>query len=159
MKNYNIITLGPSGAGKTVFLASLFKQLSTATQEGFFLELPDNEQRKNFNEIYSIIIGEDQDWPSGTRDITRIKFTGYVKNFDLETFPVCEFTYIDYGGGLITDTLPDQRDIFDFQKNVSNADAVLAMIDGLKLLKLMQGENLENETIIQFLLKDLPNMM
>jgi len=159
MKNYKIITLGPSGAGKTVFLASLFKQLCIPTKEGFFLEISDNEQRKKLNEIYSIIIDKDQDWPSGTRDITQIKFTGYVKNLDLENFPVCQFTYIDYVGGLITDILPDQRDVFNFQENVPNADAVLAMIDGLKLLKLMQGENLENETIIQFLLRDLTNMM
>ncbi|MDY7002811.1 MAG: hypothetical protein SWX82_02225 [Cyanobacteriota bacterium] len=161
MKNYNIITLGPSGSGKTVFLASLFKQLSTSPSKEFFLTVSDNEQRKKLNEIYSRIIGKNQDWPSGTRDITHVKFTGYVKNLDLdlENFPVCQFTYIDYGGGLITDTLPDQRDVFDFQENVPNADAVLAMIDGLKLLKLMRGENLENETILQFLLQDLPNMM
>ncbi|NES89352.1 MAG: hypothetical protein F6K13_09105 [Okeania sp. SIO2B9] len=160
MKNYNIITLGPIGAGKTVFLASLFKQLSTQTSEGFFLEVPDNQQCKELNEIYSKIDGKNKGWPSGTRDVTERIFTCYVKNQALEKFPVCQFTYIDYGGGLITETkLPDQYDVVDLEKKVSNADAVLVMIDGLKLLKLMQGKDLDNEAVRELLLQDLPNMM
>lgn len=35
MENYKILTLGTSGAGKTVFLASMFKALSTQGEEGF----------------------------------------------------------------------------------------------------------------------------
>ncbi|NEP76925.1 MAG: hypothetical protein F6K39_01300 [Okeania sp. SIO3B3] len=161
MKNYNIITLGPSGAGKTVFLASLFKQLSIQTDEGFFLEVSNFEQSKKLNEIYSIIIGKDEDWPTGTRDLRQMKFKCYVNNVDLdpENFPVCQFTYIDYGGGLITDTLPGQHDDFGFRENVPNADAVFVMIDGLKLLKLMEREGVQNETINDFLGKDLTNMM
>ncbi|MGD1805281.1 CD225/dispanin family protein [Dapis sp. BLCC M126] len=159
MKNYKIITLGPSGAGKTVFLASLFKKLA-ANQEGAFLKTFDDQQRIKLNQIYAKIIDPDQNWPSGTRDITQITFTCYVKNLDLnpQNFQVCDLTYIDYSGGLITDK-SDEEDVFDFQENVPNADAVLAIIDGLKLLKLMQGENLNNETITKFLHIDLTNMM
>ena len=46
MKTYNILTLGLSGAGKTVYLASLFKQLSTQGEQGFFLEIKENTARQ-----------------------------------------------------------------------------------------------------------------
>ncbi|NET77883.1 WD40 repeat domain-containing protein [Okeania sp. SIO1F9] len=160
IKNYNIITLGPSGAGKTVFLASLFRQLSTPTSERFFLEVSGDKHRKELNDIYLKIIDKDQDWPSGTRDVTRRTFTCRVNNSAIEKFSVCQFTYIDYGGGLLTETkLPNEYDVIHFEEEVPNAHAVLAMIDGLKLLKLMQGKDLDNEAVRQLLLKDLPNMM
>ncbi len=161
MKNYNIITLGASGAGKTVFLASLFKQLSIQSSEGFFLEEQNSQQRQELNQIYAQIIGKDA-WPRGTlRTVTKWTFTCSVKTLDLDKYPVCQFTYIDYGGGLITDILDDEDEdnFFDFQKEVPNADAVLAIIDGLKLLKFMQDKDLRTQDVNIWLLRDLPNIM
>ncbi|NES06278.1 MAG: hypothetical protein F6K22_27770 [Okeania sp. SIO2F4] len=160
MKNYNIITLGPSGAGKTVFLARLFKQLSTPTSEGFFLEVPNHQQSIELSRIYSEIDEPNISWPSGTRGVTQTTFTCCVRNLAFENFPVCQFTYIDYPGSILTDILEDQDKIFDFKQEVSKADAVLVMIDGLKLLKLIQGKDLNNdEKVRQLLLRDLPLMM
>ncbi|NEQ72156.1 MAG: hypothetical protein F6K23_03140 [Okeania sp. SIO2C9] len=159
IKNYKIITLGASGAGKTVFLASLFRQLSTQTSEGFFLEVS-IKQGQELNKIYSKIFDTDKGWPLGTiGGVTQTIFTCCVTNLALEKFPVCQFTYIDYPGDILTGILPNQDDIFDFQQEVSNADAVLVMIDGLKLLKLMQEKDLDNEAVRQLLLIDLPNTM
>ncbi|MGD1700472.1 hypothetical protein [Dapis sp. BLCC M229] len=158
MKNYNIIILGPSGAGKTVFVASLFRQLSTSTREGLFLEVPDHQQCIKLNEIYAQIIAKGP-WPYATRELTKNTFTCCVKNPSLENFPVCQFTYIDYGGGIITDILPGEYEVLDFDKNVPNADAVLVMIDGLKLLKFMQDKDLNTEDVNRWLQKHLPNMM
>ncbi|NEN87793.1 MAG: WD40 repeat domain-containing protein [Okeania sp. SIO3H1] len=157
IKNYNIITLGPSGAGKTVFLASLFKKLSTPTKEGFFLEISDNKQRKKLKEIYSKIANTNEEWPIGTRILTRTTFTCYVKDHNLENVEVCKFTYIDYGGGAI---ISDEDDSVNLKKEeVDNADALLVMIDGLKLLKLMEGKDQDNEVVTQLSMTDLPNMM
>lgn len=158
MKNYNIITLGPSGAGKTVFLASLFQELSIQSDKGFFLEVPDNQQQKKLNEFYLEIISEGP-WPETTRELTKNRFTCSVKNPNLENFSVCQFTYIDYSGGLVTDILPGEDEVFDLKKNVPNADAVLVMIDGLKLLKFMQDKDLSSKDVDYWLLKHLPNMM
>ncbi|NEO51758.1 MAG: WD40 repeat domain-containing protein [Okeania sp. SIO3B5] len=159
MKNYNIITLGPSGSGKTVFLASFFRQLSTPTSERFFLEVPNHPQRIKLNEIYSKIDDPNKDWPGTTIYVTETIFTCCVTNLALEKFPVCQFTYTDYPGSILTDILEGEYDILDFQQEVSKANAVLVMIDGLKLLKLTQGKDLDNEAVRQLLLRDLPNMM
>ncbi|NEP26129.1 MAG: hypothetical protein F6K49_30425 [Moorea sp. SIO3I6] len=163
MKNYNIITLGASGAGKTVFLASLFKQLSIQGKEGFFLKAPKDQQDKELCEIYSQVVGEG-DWPRRTRDITKWEFICCVNNPNLEKFPVCQFTYIDYPGGLITDILPDEeledkRIFVDFKKEVPKADAVLAIIDGLKLFKFMEDQDLNTPDVQDWLLRHLFHIM
>ncbi|WP_293067680.1 WD40 repeat domain-containing protein [Moorena sp. SIO3F7] len=160
MKNYNILTLGASGAGKTVFLASLFKQLLIQDREGFFLEAPKDQQDKKLVEIYKKIIGKSEDdWPTSTWNITDWEFICCVKNHNIENFPVCKFTYIDYPGGLITDILKDQKNYFNFKTKVPNADAVLAIIDGFKLLKFMEDQDLSDKKVINLLQKDLPNIM
>lgn len=46
--------LGPSGSGKTVFLASMYKKLSTQGEHGFFLEIDGAEKRKRLNNIYKL---------------------------------------------------------------------------------------------------------
>ncbi|NES86817.1 MAG: GTPase domain-containing protein [Moorea sp. SIO2B7] len=164
MKNYNIITLGASGAGKTVFLASLFKQLSIQGREGFFLEAPKDQQDKELRQIYSQVAEKD-DWPRITRTVTEWEFICCVNNPNLvEKFPVCKFTYIDYGGQLITDILPNEdlknKTIFvDFKQEVTNADAVLAIIDGLKLFKFMEDKDLIDPDVNNWLQRHLPNIM
>ncbi|NET65305.1 MAG: hypothetical protein F6K63_13320 [Moorea sp. SIO1G6] len=158
MKNYNILTLGASGAGKTVFLASIFKQLSIQGREGFFLEVSKDQQEKELRKIYSEIIAEG-DWPQTTREITDWEFICCVNNPNLENFPVCKFTYIDYPGGLITDILKNEKNYFDFQTKVPNADAVLAIIDGLKLFKFMEDKDLIKPDVNKWLQKDLTMIM
>lgn len=109
MNNYNIITLGPSGAGKTVFLASLFKSLSIQGEHGFFLEVEDNKKQTFLNKIYTEVISGET-WPRGTMrgEVTQWVFTCCVKTQDLSKHPACKFTYFDYAGGLLTDLDPDE---------------------------------------------------
>ncbi len=162
MKNFRIITLGPSGAGKTVFLGSLFKQLSTQGEEGFFLEVADYQKTKKLNEIYTEIVTGEQ-WPSGTRNFVEWTFACCVKNLEVNKYKICDFTYIDYAGGLLTDIDEDEdedEDIFlDFQTEVPEADAILAIIDGLKLYKFMGDRELNNKDVLIWLNRDLPSIM
>ncbi len=159
MKNFRIITLGPSGAGKTVFLGSLFKQLSTQGEEGFFLEVADYQKIKKLNEIYTEIVTGEQ-WPSGTRNFVEWTFACCVKNLEVNKYKICDFTYIDYAGGLLTDIDDEDEAIFlDFQTEVPKADAVLAIIDGLKLYKFMEDRELNNKDVLIWLNRDLPSIM
>ena len=145
MNNYKIITLGTSGAGKTVFLGSLFKQLSTQGEEGFFLKVADIKKEQKLRKIYTEISAGDI-WPDGTRDVTDWTFTCCVKNSNLDKYPVCQFTYIDYKGGLLTDIgEEDDSIILDLQEEVSKADAVLAIIDGFKVYQFMKEQSQNNE--------------
>jgi WD40 repeat protein len=45
MKTYKIITLGASGSGKTVFLASMFKALGIQVDHGFYLHAISRDNR------------------------------------------------------------------------------------------------------------------
>ena len=160
MENYNIITLGASGAGKTVFLASLFKQLSLPADEGVYLTASE-DQRIELNKIYTQI-AKDESWPVGTiRKITKWHFTCHVRAQDFNEYPVCQFTYLDYGGGIITDKNEEEgeeENLSDFAFNlgdeVHHADAVIVLIDGSHLYKLMKS-NID-DGVTKWLYTDLP---
>ncbi|MEI1375672.1 hypothetical protein PQG02_03225 [Nostoc sp. UHCC 0926] len=138
MENYKILTIAPSGAGKTVLLGSIFKQLSIQGKYGFFLKVEDGKQRSELTNIYAEIVTGEK-WPRGTTgDVKEWVFTCCVKTHNLSMYPVCQFTYIDYPGGLITN--PQDND-FDFAKAVINANAVLAILDGTQLLALMENKD------------------
>ena len=161
MKNYNIITLGPSGAGKTVFLASLFKSLSIQGEHGFFLEVEDFKKKNILNTIYTEITSGET-WPRGTRgEVTKWVFNCCVKTRDLSKYPACQFTYIDYAGGLLTDLdLEEDEGIgFNFQTAVQDADAVLAILDGMKVLKFMEDKHLRERGVLVWMQRDLPGIL
>ncbi len=151
MKSYKILTLGASGAGKTVFLASMFKSLSTQGEYGFYLEAEDFESQKLLNNIYiNMITGK---WPPTTRrsEISEWKFTCCIKNPALDNFPICQFIYFDYAGGRLTEM--DEEDS-NLQEKIVQADAILGLLDGQKIQALMSNNN--EQKIDDFLNKDLP---
>ncbi|XWK90053.1 MAG: hypothetical protein U7127_08400 [Phormidium sp.] len=158
MNNYSVIVLGPSGCGKSIFLASLFHVFSTQGKFGFFLRVKDPEKQKILNKIHTdLTIGED--WPPGTQGISEWQFTCYFQ--DLKA---CTITYIDYAGGHLTDTdiSKDQEkssimnDITDYAKE---ADSVLAILDGQKLLEFMKDKDLSNKNVIRWKGEHLSNLM
>lgn len=161
MQNYNIITLGPSGSGKTVFLASLFKAFSTQGKFGFSLEIQDRNKRMALNKIYADLTTGEK-WPSGTRKSSEWVLTSYVKSSGSSKIPACKITYIDYKGGLITDLSEDEKtysDYDDLELYTKEADAVLAILDGQKLLSFLEDHELSNNSVLRWLNEDLPNLI
>lgn len=159
LNNYNIITLGTSGAGKTVFLSSLFKSLSIQGEHRFFLEVSDSNMERLLNKLYTEIVSGD--WPTGTRgDVQKWVFTCCVKNQNLEKYPACQFTYIDYAGGILTDLDgQDEGYDFDFDQEIEKADAVLAILDGLKVLRFMERKEFDNRDVHIWMQSDIRNLM
>lgn len=160
MKTYNILTLGLSGAGKTVYLASLFKQLSTQGEQGFFLEIKENTARQKLNQYYTeIVTGES--WPESTRrgEIKEWVFDCCVKTEDLKKYSVCQFVYKDYSGALLSEVAPDEAPElnFSFEEAVKEADAVLAVLDGQKLFQFMQ--NPAHPSVQYWTLTELPTIL
>ncbi len=161
MEDYNIITLGASGSGKTVFLASLFKELSLPTDEGIYLEVQDLKKQKKLTQIYAKV-ANDESWPSGTLGITKWHFTCCVRTPELlDDYKVCQFNYLDFAGGITTDIFSDKEgEIFEkeLSDQIDSADAVLVLIDGGQLFKYIQtGYDLKDPGISTWLLTDLPN--
>ncbi|NER03899.1 MAG: hypothetical protein F6K17_15390, partial [Okeania sp. SIO3C4] len=152
MKSYKILTLGASGAGKTVFLASMFRSLSTQGEYGFYLEAEDFNQQRRLNQIYTeLIAGGIWPRPNLPGNIDEWKFTCCIKNPDLENFPICQFIYFDYAGDRFTRI--DKED-YQLQEIIKQADAILGLLDGQKIQALINNSN--QEKIRQFLNFDLP---
>jgi hypothetical protein len=156
MNNYSIIMLGPSGSGKTVFLASLYKKLSTQSELGFFLQIDSAEKRKRLNNIYTQI-AVDEKWPTGTRysEVSEWTFTCKVQAQDLSIYDACSFTYLDYAGGRITEEADEEDGISKFGDRFEKADALLGLLDGQQLCALMRKERLGTVWAV----KDLRNMI
>src|SRR2546421_9865770 len=98
LSNYNIIVLGPSGSGKTVFLASMFKKLSTQSRDlPFFIETPSANQRKQLIQKYNQVSNTSASWPAGTTfaEVSEWEFICSVRSRTGEHFKALQFTYLD----------------------------------------------------------------
>jgi GTPase SAR1 family protein len=157
VNNYNIIVLGPSGSGKTVYLASMFKKLSTQSLDlPFFIETNAN-QRKQLIDKYNQMANPSATWPKGTTfaEVSEWKFFCSIRSPAGGHFQALQFTYLDYAGGRITDVQPeDENEEEDqFEERATKADAVLGLIDGQRLLDFMN--NPSSNTSKTFVLRDL----
>ncbi|NEU76699.1 hypothetical protein PI95_030375 [Hassallia byssoidea VB512170] len=152
MKNFKIITLGASGAGKTVFLASMFKALSTQKNSSFKLDVEEPDKRKLLNSTYTQILTGDT-WPPGTKNISEWTFTCQVQTEDFDKYNACQFTYFDYAGGRLTDIEEDE----DLENVVQQADTVLGLLDGQKIYAWLNGSDQLRANV--FLSTDLPNIL
>lgn len=153
MKTYKILTLGASGSGKTVFLASMFKELSMQGEHGFYFDTDNHREQKILNSVYTNLIAGGI-WPTGTKysEISEWSFTCHVQNENnLDDYPACEFVFYDYAGGRFTDMDEDDAKL---QDTIKKADAILGLLDGQKILALMN--NNRNSKLDIFLDKDLP---
>lgn len=134
----NIIILGPSGSGKTVLLGTMYHKLSTQGDWGFFLEV-DDEKRKILTEIYKEVVTKPKsEWPEGTQaaddEGERLRFTFtccIIKNG--KKYRACEFVYLDYAGGYLTDSRINNP---DFDQYVENAHVLLVLLDGERICDL-----------------------
>jgi hypothetical protein len=154
MNVYTVIMLGPSGSGKTVFLASMFKKLSTQGGLGFFLEVDGEEKRKRLVNLYKQIAAEEK-WPPGTKysEVSDWTFTCRVQTQSLSIYSACKFEYLDYAGGRITDESEEEDQ--EFEEKLKHADTLLGLLDGQRLRALMRNEQLG----ILWAIGDLPNML
>ncbi|MEH2053508.1 hypothetical protein [Nostoc sp.] len=154
MNTYTVIMLGPSGSGKTVFLASMYKKLSTQGEHGFFLEVDGAEKRKRLNNIYTQI-AVDEKWPKGTTysEISEWTFTCRVQTENLPIYSACKFAYLDYAGGRLTDEMEEEDTAFE--SKLKEADTMLGLLDGQRLSALMRNEKLGKLWAIN----DLPSML
>lgn len=153
---YNVVILGPSNSGKTVFLGSMYHKLSTQGESGFFLAV-DDAQRTRLNQIYTEVAVEEE-WPDATlvKDISNWKFTCKIQT-SKGIYSACQFHYTDYAGEILTDSRDtrDNTSIAQFNEAVKEADVLLGLIDGSRLLSYINGE----KTGTKWALKELGNVL
>ena len=157
MRTYKVIMLGSSGAGKTVFLASMHKKLSIQGEEGFFIEVQDPVRRQVLENVYAEVATGDK-WPMPT-DRSDQSQSGHEWTFrccirieDRSIHPACQFTYLDYAGGQLTDANMAGEE--ELALKAEAADAVLGLLDGRKIYSFMN--NNDDQYRNEFFLKDIP---
>lgn len=150
MRNYEIIILGPRSSGKTLLLASMYYQVSIPEKYKIFLRCDETTTVTNttdgrkltphmlLTERYTKLADTSADWEPGTVDVEKWHFTCEVQrpDLDFQTYTACNFIYYDYAGGNL-----DQIENLDLQEKIKNADSLLGLLDGEKILSLMQGED------------------
>jgi GTPase SAR1 family protein len=144
MKTYRIIVLGASGSGKTFFLAAMYKKLSLQKPDiGFFLEVAPEQRIKLINK-YDEIARPDADWPHGTlrNEISTWTFSCTIQSLQ-GNFPAFNVMYLDYSGEILNQvqqTTDADSPLLKIDQEAKQADALLVLLDGQKLLYVMQKQ-------------------
>jgi hypothetical protein len=139
---FNVVALGVAGSGKTVFLASMFHRLNVQ-QAGapYFLEA-DAAQRVALSAVFNRLRNPDEPWPRGTRTGETREFTFDCASFhDGVKYRVLRINYLDYAGELLEqEQEAGSTALADLERRISNAHALLGMIDGYRMLQYLRGE-------------------
>lgn len=140
---FNVVALGGAGSGKTVFLSSLFHTLNYRRPGRSYHLETDAAQRVALGSLYSKVSDTSQPWPKGT-------MTGETREFTFDCVavdgsglpqPVLRMSYLDFAGELLEKEEDDGgMALTDLVGRIEEADALLGMIDGLRVLQLLRGE-------------------
>ncbi len=155
LPTYNVVILGPSGSGKTVFLGSMYHKLSTQGESGFFLAV-DDAQRIILNQIYTEV-ATGKKWPESTQFVNGISNWTFTCKIQTQKgiYSACQFQYTDYSGEILTEGKDDRTQVEKFGETIKNADVLLGLIDGSRLLSYIKGEESGNIWVT----KELANVL
>ncbi|MFC5031456.1 hypothetical protein ACQFX6_03155 [Streptomyces sp. DSM 41987] len=137
---YTIVTLGPSGAGKTVYLAALWHMLKLEHPRlKCYLKPESRQQGYKLGQIYNEVAGPGE-WPLPTDGNVFPEWTFSCKvKSQHGTYTALKVRYIDYAGDRLTDPQSGSTEQDRLEETLRNADALLGLLDGRKVLKLMRG--------------------
>ena len=132
--SYNILMLGTSGVGKTVFMTSMLynllmkeRGLNLSVKRDLFEEISDNyESLRNRKEL------------TPTARKTNWKFS--VKYNDSQLF---NFSWLDYRGGTLSDPKANPEEFKDIFQHLDNSIAVFIMVDSNDYI--LNQEKVKNE--------------
>ena len=148
--------LGSSGAGKTVYLASLYRKLGLAGDANYYIQ-PEKGKEIILTHLINKVVQPGSEWPVGTRKLDEWIFKCFVTNKS-NKIEACHFAYIDYAGGTFTEasegTLEEQNRLFEYE---SRADIILGLLDGQKILDYMQGS--ESRDVFNFKNLDIQRIL
>lgn len=162
-KPFRILMLGPTNAGKTVFLASMYYKLSTLNPDtGFFLvtdeTVPDQaDVLRKYIETLTDLAKEEFSDSTIPSELSEWRFICKVKSPGI-FYSLMRFTYYDYAGERIKLLFDRGRYTPAFPGILKKADILLAMLDGEEVLKLMRGEASNfNEEFADYIIPVLTN--
>lgn len=147
MRQINVVTVGGSGVGKTVYLAALHNSLCVRKfrvgRAGLHAEVPRRVGNRLRGLYLRISDPEKQDWGDHT-DRTQssdVRFTVCADSLR-GSYPMVEVSYVDYAGEFVTDDdqvvgMQAGRATW-FDERLEAADVLLGFIDGQRVLNLLR---------------------
>lgn len=136
-----VVALGVQGSGKTVLLTGMYRKLQSPGDRGFHLKVP-FDQLIELNRWYREVAGSDTGWPAGTtrKDMREFDF-GVMTTVGDRAATVFDIGYLEYPGELLTDPdAPGSTAQQQLLAAVPEADALIGIIDGLRVLQAHQGD-------------------
>jgi GTPase SAR1 family protein len=143
LPTFRVVALGGSGSGKTVFLSSLFHSLSYRTPGRSYHLETDAAQRVALGSLYRGVSDTSQPWPKGTNkgETREFVFDCMAADGTDTPQPVLQVCYLEYAGEVIEEESDDGGTaLADLAARIDQADALLGMIDGLKVARLLRDE-------------------
>lgn len=128
---FDIFVLGTRSSGKSVLLASLYRQLSSMDGiTNFFARCDDPEQHRELCDNYDQLLDTEADWPAGTYRVDSYDM-GCFHRLRGKSLPVFSIRFHDYPGGYVSDQV-ERREFIE--QRAEQCNSVMALIDGRKLL-------------------------
>lgn len=123
----NVFAMGCRAAGKTVFLATMFRKLLLCdeTSDGFALTCPDGIAAKQLREAY-YGMAKGRHFPPGNLSTTEYTF---LMGYNGQDF--FRINWVDYRGGLLGE--PDHPDYTSLVSHLYRADVLLVFYDSTLL--------------------------
>jgi hypothetical protein len=139
---FRVVALGVSGSGKTVFLASMFHRLHVRSPGGTYYLETSAAQRVALSQVFRQVTDAGQPWPRGTHIGETREFTfDCVAFHDGAKHTLLHINYLDYAGELLeAEQEAGSHALADLEQRVTQAHALLGMIDGYRLRQYLRGE-------------------
>lgn len=134
---FQVLVIGTRGAGKTVFLASLFQLLGVQDPRGnnFILSCPDIRSQSQLKNIFEQISSPERGWPPGTTGTQEYIFEcEHIK--DEQRIKLFRFRYFDFPGGFLGES--NENDFAFILTQIRKAHSILVLLDGKKILNLLE---------------------
>jgi hypothetical protein len=143
----SVFLLGMRGAGKTVFLASMYHHLlAYSDKRGYWLRCPDELASSELLDQFAAIVAPDG-WPEGTQKKKDYVFECcYLPAKGTDPDSLCRITYVDYPGGWV---LGQGTPGFSVQEKARSSDSILVLLDGKKIKDELEGRQTTDRSILQ----------
>lgn len=128
-----VTVIGFTGSGKTTYLTGMYIRMSRGVKH-FSLVAKDHSMDLYLEKLWDMICDGQEPDPSN-------KLETYDFHIAHNRKPVCDFEWLDYPGGLLIDTLSENRQ--RLENDIKSSDCLLLIIDG-KLLSDISAMNAED---------------
>ncbi|HEY3748613.1 MAG TPA: hypothetical protein VGL80_05410 [Pseudonocardiaceae bacterium] len=137
----NVVSVGMQGSGKTILLASMYRCMQTPAGRDYYLRAP-HEQVIELGSWYHDVADPGGHWPAGTSkaEMREFRFDVMARTSGASA-AVLRLNYLEYAGELLTDVqAPGATAQTRLLTAVEQADALIGIIDGLRVWRAYQGD-------------------